>query len=41
MNISGRVFMEEEPMIRDIAAFLAVIAFAQSVFVWGLAAGAG
>jgi hypothetical protein len=33
--------VEEEAMIRDIAAFLALIAFAQSVFVWGLAAGAG
>lgn len=33
--------MRRKVMIRDIAAFLAVIAFAQSVFVWGLAAGAG
>jgi|GEM_PF-3261889 len=27
-------------MLRDIAALLAVIAFTQSVFVWGLVAGA-
>lgn len=37
-NVADR----ELAMIRDIAAFLAVIAFAQSVYVWaGVAAGAG